>query len=109
MKRYLLGLLVLLLVGLTLAGFDARAGALACARGTQAQVSEVTLEHGQGEIVMLNFPRPFCTVPVVVVTGYEEVTRVRLGVVTAEAVTLIVDGAPGAVRLAWQGTPATKE
>lgn len=81
---------------------------LACAGGVQAGVAEVTLAHGQGEIVMVSYPRAFCRAPVVVVTGYEEVTRVRLGVVTAEAVTLIVDGAPGVVRLAWQGTPPTK-
>lgn len=87
---------------------QAAAKSAACVSGLQAGVAEVTLEHGNGEIVMVSYPRAFCRAPVVVVTGYEEVTRVRLGVVTAEAVTLIVDGAPGAVRLAWQGTPATK-
>lgn len=109
-KRALILLLVLFfLFGVThLAAVRVAEAGAACASGLQAGVAEVTLEHGQGEMVTITYPRAFCRAPVIVVTGYGEVTNVRLGVVTAQVVTLIVDGAPGAARLAWQGAPATK-
>ena len=50
MKRYLFSLLVLLLVGLTLAGFGDAGGRSRMRAGTQAQVSEATLEStGRGD------------------------------------------------------------
>lgn len=104
----ILFIFILLFLATQLAAVRVAEAGVACASGPQSGIATVTLGNGQSEIVTISYPRAFCKAPVIVVTGYEEVTRVRLGVVTVSTVTLIVDGSPGEARLAWQGSAPSK-
>lgn len=78
-----------------------------CVHYQQAGLHDFTFEDGR-EIITIQYPKPFCQVPIPTAVGSESVASVRIGVVTPSIVSLIVEGTPGdAGVIYWQAQEPT--
>lgn len=79
-----------------------------CWTHAQAGMENVTIEGGH-EIVTVRYAKPFCTEPVVVVTGDEATDQVKIGVTTPDSFSLVITGDDVPVRVYWQAMVNTQE
>lgn len=65
-----------------------------CVHHQQAGLHDFIFKDGS-EIIVIQYPKPFCQIPIPMAVGSEPVDTVRIGVVTPSILSLIVDGTPG--------------
>lgn len=65
-----------------------------CVDYQQAGRHDFTFENGR-KIIIIQYPKPFCQIPIPMAVGSEQVKSVRIGVVTPSIVTMILFGTPG--------------
>lgn len=78
-----------------------------CYEGLQAGAATLTLETAKAEMFIVSFPAEYCTPPSVVALGSENITQIRLGVVTPSIAIFLVSGEPGEVTFHWHAAPLT--
>lgn len=72
-----------------------------CVSTPQAGIEVLTIEETP-QIYMFSFPHAFCSPPVLVVSGDQNVDKIHIGVITTQAGSVVLEGELGKARLYWQ-------
>jgi hypothetical protein len=109
-KRLLVIVILIAISGLALSPASVEAGDrhADCIRTAQAGRLDWVMTE-PAEWTVIQFSRPFCSMPVVVVSGGQAIDRLEIGVVTQSIAWVWISGpVDESVSIFWQAMPATQ-